>query len=210
MIFLTSSGFVNPKVFRLISENKDAEIKSACVITTGIIPDKEKHPVAQHTKYYLTDQGVNEVDFLDIENEDPAAMLQYDLIVMLGGNSNHLFYHLKKSGTDTYILKAIEQGKDIVAASAGAWFLAKGRQYADIFSSFVGIDETYGFPVNNEGLNIIPEHIFPHYDMFCERVESLEEKLSLIEKEYLIHIIRLKEADFIYKDNKGDIVRVIE
>ena len=38
MIFLTTSGFVNPKVFRLISENKGAEIKSACVITTGI-PD---------------------------------------------------------------------------------------------------------------------------------------------------------------------------
>ena len=209
MIFLTSAGFLNPMVFQLIRENRKSSINNACIITTGITIGKEKHPDAQKTKEYLAGQGIDEVNFLDVEIEDSSVLRQYDLIVILGGNSNHLFYHLKRSGADKYLRQHAEIGKDIVGASAGAWFLGAGRQLADEFSALVGIDETYPEPVDLNGLNFIPEHIFPHYDMFAERVENLNEKVSALEDKHGVKIIRLKNMDFMYKDNDGKIHTVI-
>lgn len=209
MIFLTSAGFLNPMVFKLLTDNRKSAINNACIIATGMAPEKENHEVARNTKEYLMANDIVKVDFLDVEYEDPAILSNYDLIVILGGNSNHLFYHLKRSGADKYIRKHAEEGKDVVGASADAWFLGKGRQFADYFSGLVGIDETYSKIVDYNGLNLISEHIFPHYDMFADRVENLNEKISLLEKEKCINIVRLNNMDFIYKDNKGEIHKII-
>ena len=209
MVFLTSTGFRNPKVFQLIKQNRKKSINTACIIITGILPEKEKHPLAQKEKKYLLDQSIDEVDFLDVEQQEPSDLPNYDLILIMGGNSSHLFYHLRRSHADEYILRHIQAGKDIVGASAGAWFLSYGRHYSDDYS-FLGIDETYPEIVDPNGLNVIAGHLFPHYDMFCNRVPNMESKLRAVEKKRHVEIIRLGNRDFIYKDHEGQIHTVID
>lgn len=167
------------------------------------------HPAPQNSRRYLLENGIRDVDFLDVETQDAALLQEYDLIFIMGGNSNHLFYHLRKSGADRYITAHIGAGRDVVAASAGAWFLSAGRQYADECSAWVGIDETYPENVDNTGLGVIDVHLFPHYDMFAERADGLEAKLSQLEDKEGIRILRLKNADFIYRDNDGKLHSVI-
>jgi len=207
MIFLTSTGFTNPQIFTLLLKNRKLDYSSACIIYTGI-PEKKDHPIVQNTVNYLSNKNIREIYLLDVEFEDPSILLSYDLVLILGGNSAHLFYHLKKSGSDKYIKSLAENGKDVVGASAGAWYLSSGRKYANDFS-FLNIDESYPYRVDSDGLNLIEGYLFPHYDMFCDRVEDLESKLVELEKRKQVNFIRLKNMDFIYQDNEGAIHTVI-
>lgn len=201
MIFLTSTGFRNPQIMSLLMDNRKSNYSSACVIYTGI-PEKKNHPIVQDTANYLSNQRITNICLLDVEFDDPSILLGYELIFILGGNSAHLFYHLKKSGTDKYIKHHVNSGKDIVGASAGAWYLSSGRKYSDDFT-FLNIDESYPHNVDPNGLNFIQGFLFPHYDMFRNRIEDLESKLVEVEKRRQVNFIRLKNMDFIYKDNEG-------
>lgn len=201
MIFLTSTGFSNPQVFSLLMENRKSDFSSACIICTGI-PEKKNHPIVKNAVNYFSDRNIENICILDVEYEDPSVIQNYELIFILGGNSSHLFYHLKKSGTDKYIRQHVNNGRDIVGASAGAWYLSSGRKYADSFT-FLNIDETYPQYVDSNGLNLIEGYLFPHYDMFCDQIEDLDSKLTNIEKNRNVKFIRLKNMDFIYKDNMG-------
>lgn len=207
MVFLTSTGFQNPKVFNLLKSSRREIYSNACIIMTGI-PGKKNHPIVQNTVKFLSDHKIIDIRLLDVEFDDPSLLSIYDLIIILGGNSAHLFYHLKRSEAEKYIIQHVKEGKDIIGASAGSWFLASGR-CADDFS-FLGIDETYPYNVDSRGLNFIKEYIFPHYDMFLDKIDNLEQKLKDVEKEKQVKFIRLKNIDFIYKDNEGILHTVIE
>lgn len=204
MIFLTSTGFLNSEVYKLLRQERNTDYSSACIIITGLLPLKKEHPIAQNSRRYLFNNNIDRVDLLDVEFEDPSILTQYDLIFILGGHFNHLFYHLRESGADEYIKLHVEEGKDIVGASAGAWFLASGNEFSKDFT-FLGIDETYSEEVNPEGLGFIDMNLFPHYDIFTEKVDGLEEKLQEIEERRGIIISRLNNMDFIYMNNNCDV-----
>lgn len=204
MVFLTSTGFTNSEVFEILRKNRGEEYNSACIIVTGLLPLKKEHPIAKNSKRYLFNNHINQVDLIDVEFESPSLLEQYDLILILGGHSNHLFYHLRESGADKHIIKHVESGKDIVGASAGAWFLASGNEFSKDFT-FLGIDEIYPQEINHQGLNFISMNLFPHYDMFCERVEDLESKLRALEERRGFSLSRLNNMDYIYMDNEYDI-----
>lgn len=42
MVFLTSTGFTNPRVYEILIENAK-KIEKACIVTTAAIPSKEKN-----------------------------------------------------------------------------------------------------------------------------------------------------------------------
>lgn len=205
MIFLTSTGFRNKKVYKLLLENTSRNIKKVCIIPTGI-PMKDKHPISINTANYLLNQGIKDVDYFDAEYENPDKLYQYDVILILGGNSCHLLYHMYNSGADKVLLDMIDKKYNIIGASAGAMFLAAGNQYTKYFK--LDIEEEGDYFVS--GLNITNDILFPHYDMFCNKVKDLEKQLIKIEKEQNISITRLKNMDFIYVDNDNKLIKVIE
>lgn len=210
MVFLTSTGFTNPKVYKLITKNTIKEIKSACIITTAAIPLKENNPFAVKAYNFLLGKEIEIVDYIDIEFEEPTKLFNYDLVFILGGDSCHLFSHIKKSGADKVLLEMVDKKLNIVGASAGAMLLSSGNKYTKEFSNILGIDEGISDYSDTQGLNITNHILFPHYDMFSEKVTNLEDELMSIESKYDINITRLKNMDFLYIDNNGELITVIE
>lgn len=197
MVILTSTGFTNPEVYELLLKSRGANYSNICVIVTGI-PGKKSHPIVLNTVHFLREK-IGEVCLLDVVTEDPSILVNYELIFILGGNSAHLFYHLKQSGAEKYIIDHVKKNKDIVGASAGAWYLSAGRSHSEDFG-FLGIDEAYPHIVDSNGLNFIDAYLFPHYDMFSSKIDGLEEKLKEVEEKRGIEIVRLKNMDYIYKE----------
>ena len=205
MVFLTSTGFANPKIYKLLLENSSRDINKACIITTATLPLKEEHPIAINTYNYLKNHGIDKVDYIDIEFDNPDKLYNYDLIFILGGNSCHLHYHMINSKADKVLLDLIDKKYNVIGASAGAMLLSSGNQYTKYFK--LGIEEDGDYFV--KGLSITEDILFPHYDMFCERVSNLESQLLAIEKEHNIRITRLKNMDFIYISNDNEVTKVL-
>jgi dipeptidase E len=210
MVFLTSTGFTNPKVYKRIIQNTIKKIQSACIITTAAIPLKENNPLAIRNYNFLSGKGIKKVDYMDVEFDDPKELFNYDLVFILGGNSRHLLYHVKQSGADKILLEIAKKKRTIVGASAGAMLLSSGNKYTKDFNDILGINEDICDPLDLQGLNITDHILFPHYDMFSEKVTDLESKLVAIESKYNSTITRLKNMDFIYIDNAGVLNTVIE
>lgn len=200
MVVLTSTGFTNPNVLKVLMDNRKSKYPNICIIVTGI-PEKKNHPIVKNTVNSLRDK-IEDICLLDVEIENPSILEKYELILILGGHSAHLFYHLNKSGAKEIIINHVKQNKDIVGASAGAWYLSSGREHSKDFV-FLGIDETYEFEVDSKGLGLIDLNLFPHFDMFSNKVDGLDKELKEIEKKRGIQFKRLNNMDFIYKDNNG-------
>lgn len=205
MVFLTSTGFTNPKVYELLVANTSRDINNACIITTATIPLKEKHPIAIKSFDFLLRQRIKKVNFFDVEFDNPANLYRYDLIFILGGNSCHLHYHIYNSGTDKILLEMIEKKYNVIGASAGAMLLSSGNEFTKYFA--LDFKEEGDYFV--QGLNITNDILFPHYDMFYEKVPDLEKQLVIVENQYNIKISRLKNMDFIYIDNNNVLTRVV-
>ncbi|MBN1624639.1 MAG: Type 1 glutamine amidotransferase-like domain-containing protein [Clostridia bacterium] len=202
MIFLTSAGFTNPNVFKLLKESSLKPVQRACIIANGMQPLKEKHPIALITRNYLVQKGLKEVDFYNLEFDDPNTILKYDIVTILGGNSCVLFNLVKKTGIDVQLRKMGDRGSHIIGASAGAMLLSSGNKYTKYFGSIIGITEDIS--EDTHGLGFTDDVLFPHYDMLLSKVKDLEQQLCRIELEHNIKIVRLKNMDFIYVDSDGN------
>lgn len=198
MVFLTSSGFSNDKVWSLIAQYYGKPVSSACIITTGAVPLKEKSPNCIKILEALTSYGVPDVAVIDIEFENPRRLRQYDLAVLMGGNSRHLFSELKKSQSDKAILENVADGKIVVGISAGAMFLSSGNYHCKYIDPILHIDQEFPSDFDYSGLEITNHWILPHLDRFEQANPNLEGELRRIEEAERITITRLKDGDFIF------------
>ncbi|OIQ92226.1 hypothetical protein GALL_258220 [mine drainage metagenome] len=71
MVFLTSSGFSNHKVWSLITQYFGRPVFNACIITTGAVPLKEKSPNCIKILESLKGYGIPDIAVIDIEFENP-------------------------------------------------------------------------------------------------------------------------------------------
>lgn len=205
MVIMTSTGLRNPKVYELILENATNNIVKACVIASGL-PNKERHPIAIGTYNSLTEYGISKVDYIDFEGDDVTRLNEYDLVVILGGNSCDLIYQCYKSGAGRILSNMINEKKVIVGASAGAMLLSSGNEYTKYFGDILGIEEGDYFA---SGLCVTDHILFPHYDIMDERVEGLESKLCALEEKHFIKIERLNNMEFICVDDSGSVSKHI-
>lgn len=110
MIVLTSTGFTNPNVLNVLMDNRKSKYSNICIIVTGI-PEKKNHPIVKNTVRSLKDKIID-ICLLDVETENPSIIENYELILILGGHSAHLFYHLNKSGAKQFIINHVKQNKE--------------------------------------------------------------------------------------------------
>lgn len=98
MLILTSNGLSSEK---LILETQKYTIgkKTAAIITTASIGYKESDWHIPRVKNELESLGL-QVDFVDLEFEDPERLESYDVIEINGGNPFYLLKHIKKWGKD--------------------------------------------------------------------------------------------------------------
>ena len=203
MVFLTSSGFSNHMVWSLITQYFGRPVFNACIITTGAVPLKEKSPNCIKILESLKGYGVPDVAVIDIEFENPQLLRQYDLVVLMGGNSRHLFSQLKKSQSDNALLENVADGKIVVGISAGAMFLSSGNCHCKYIDPILDIDQEFPSDFDYSGLRITNHRILPHVDRFEQVNSNLEIELRKIEEAEQIVITRLKDGDFIFVNGNG-------
>jgi dipeptidase E len=203
MVFLTSSGFSNHKVWSLITQYFGRPVSNACIITTGAVPLKEKSPYCIKILESLKGYGIPNVAVIDIEFENPQLLRQYDLVVLMGGNSKHLFSELKKSQCDKVILENIADGRILVGISAGAMFLSSGNSHCKYIDPILNIDQEFPCDFDHSGLKITNHWILPHIDRFRDLNPNLETELRRIEVAEKIVITRMKNGDFVFVNGNG-------
>jgi len=93
-LFISSKALITPEItsyfLDFVGENRNA-----AVITTAAQTYKEKNQNNIHLREQLRQLGF-QVKFVDIEFELPRQLLDFDVVILGGGNSYYLLYHIKK------------------------------------------------------------------------------------------------------------------
>jgi peptidase E len=206
MVILTSKGFQNEDILKEIQSNKNNTIKTACIITSAAIPLKENGPNTKKAYEYIREKITKEIDFIDVEICDPQQLLKYDLVYITGGNSNHLFSVIQRSGADKVLMEIISSGKTVIGSSAGAMLLTSGNKYNIYFNKILNIEEKSDHKFSHSGLKITKHILLPHYDRFILEYPDLEFKIKDLEKRDNIKITRMNDNGYIIIKDNGEII----
>lgn len=124
-LIITSTGFsFNPRVqeefLKMVNNNTSLPV---AIITTAA-EGKEKNEYSQLAKKQLTDMGFTQIDFIDIEAQDPQILKNYKALYVCGGNTFYLLYHIKQSGASMIIKDLIVHEVPYIGVSAGSIILS--------------------------------------------------------------------------------------
>jgi dipeptidase E len=160
-LLLTSCGFHTESIRSTFLNLVDGEVShlKASIITTAS-PKKENNRFAQKAKSDFKAMGIQNVDFIDLEFENPELLTQKDVIYISGGNPFNLLFHTIKSGAHDIIKKLAAQNVVIVGVSAGALLLGPNIKIVQFFTPEMNTLNMNDFTA----LDITDKLIFPHYD----------------------------------------------
>lgn len=197
-ILLTSNGFFTDFVKQQFLQLIDEELTNinATIITTAS-QQKQKNKYAIKAKEDLLHMGFRQIDFTDIEYDNPELLKNYKVIYINGGNPFYLLYHFRKSGADLILKDLSKRNTILVGVSAGAIILGPNIEVVNYFTpemNTVGIQDL-------KALRIIEKSIFPHYDredLFPDQFGmSIEERLKMFESINKYSVTRIKDDEFI-------------
>lgn len=160
MILLTSDGITSLQL--------EEEIRNALVIVSGkaaLVPTascryKEKDDNVPVLSEIMRRMGL-ESECVDVEFQDAASLLAYDVVILMGGNPFYLRKHLKKWKNSTQILTELANHHVLVGISAGSMVLGETMEFA--CSIEPGTIEEVGGDLDCSGFGIVPLNIMPHY-----------------------------------------------
>lgn len=118
--------------------------------------------------------GFNNIDFLDIEFENPISLYDKDVIYINGGNPFELLFQIKHSGTDNILKDLVYRNITVVGVSAGALILGPDIDIVHYFTPQWNSRDLNDF----SALNFTNTRIFPHYDRVDLFEDNVEDKLS--------------------------------
>lgn len=197
-LMLTSNGFYTDEIkeaFRSMIDSSRQGLRAVIIPTAS--PQKASNRYAQIAEQDMLSMGVAQVDFLDIEHEDPQRLRDYDIIYLSGGNPIYLLHHLRMSGAGD-LLTELAQRDDlaIIGASAGALVLGESIAVVTVFTPHMNTVAMQDFTA----LGLTKRSLFPHYDredVFPdEQGRTIEERLTLFEQQHQVRITRLKDSDY--------------
>lgn len=203
-LILTPKGFYSEEVQfefkRMIGKITD---HMAAIITTAA-EGKEKDFFAIKTKEELHRMGFQKVDFIDVEFDHAEILKDYEALYICGGNPFHLLQQFKKSGADQVLKKLEDRNLIVVGVSAGAMILGPSIEVAAHFTPDMNTVQLQDF----SALSLFPNPIFPHYgreDRFpSQDGRTIEERLKAFEGMRKVDVIRLKDDQYIVKEEKHD------
>lgn len=119
-LLLTSCGFYTESIKSAFLNVIDGDVRhlKASIITTAS-PTKENNRFAQKAKGDFKAMGFQDVDFIDVEFENPELLTQKDVIYISGGNPFHLLFHSIKSGACDIIKKTSSTGSSYCRSKCG-------------------------------------------------------------------------------------------
>ncbi|WP_419874899.1 Type 1 glutamine amidotransferase-like domain-containing protein [Candidatus Pristimantibacillus sp. PTI5] len=193
-ILLTSNGFYTKAIknqFLKFIHGEKSQMK-ATIITTAS-PQKENNRYAQKAKEDFKGMGFQNIDFIDLEFDNPEILTQNDVIYISGGNPFNLLFHTKKSGADEILRKLASQNVVIVGVSAGAILLGPNIKIVHFFTPQMNTLNIEDFTA----LDLTSKLIFPRYDredLFKDGTgKSIEDRLEEFEALEKCEVTRLKD-----------------
>lgn len=109
-LLLTSNGFYNSAIkeeFLKLIKGKPNELHVSIVTTAS--PQKDNNRFAQKAKEDFKDMGFQNIDFIDIEFDNPKSLAHKDVIYINGGNPFNLLFHTKQSGADSIFRNLVKK-----------------------------------------------------------------------------------------------------
>ncbi|WP_458121645.1 Type 1 glutamine amidotransferase-like domain-containing protein [Paenibacillus sp. Z6-24] len=193
-ILLTSCGFYTDSIKDQFLQLIDRETSrlNVTIITTAS-PKKENNAYAQKAKKDFREMGFQNIDFTDLEFDNPERLIQKDIIYINGGNPFNLLYHTKKSGADEILKHLASQNVIIIGVSAGTILLGPHLKIVQFFTPQMNTFDIKDF----SALHVTDKLIFPHYDredIFQDDTgKTIEERLKEFEYREQCEITRLND-----------------
>ncbi|MEK4092671.1 Type 1 glutamine amidotransferase-like domain-containing protein [Viridibacillus sp. FSL H8-0110] len=197
-LLLTSNGFYTDAIknqFLILIDGEVNEMKVAIITTAS--PHKENNRYAQKAKEDFREMGFQNIDFIDLEFDNPESLTQKDVIYINGGNPFNLLFHTKQSGADKILRQLVSKNVVIVGVSAGAVLLGPNIKVVHSFTPQMDTLNTKDF----SALGLTDQLVFPHYDredLFKDSTsKTIEDRLKEFETRENCEITRLKDDEYI-------------
>ncbi len=197
MVILTSNGLSSQQLIDETKKYIKNDMKTAAMITTASEYKEKDHNVPRLTSE-LEALGLL-VEYFDIDNKPAALLINYDVILILGGNP---FYLLKRFREENckQIFEEIKDHKLIIGISAGTFVLQDSinlvAQYSPEMNQGINLTDL-------KGLGLVNIEVLPHYSRYLSRFERFEERAQEYELAYRCKIVRLNDGQgiFVFDDN---------
>lgn len=195
-ILLTSNGFHNEtkrseeidEVFKKVAENKNI------VIILNATKEESNRQNINDVKINFENVGASVVDLLMINPENVTEIFKYDVIYTMGGDPRILLDDFNECNFKQYLIKFLEKGV-YIGESAGSMVLCDNLKW--VWDIKKGTKPKYDIlPKTFEGLNLVKERIFPHWDAVSK---ELQEKTKVYEDNENIEITKLENGCFIWE-----------
>ena len=199
-ILLTSNGFHNEtkrskeidKVFEEVARNKSVAI----ILNATKEGSNVKNIKAVKANFEKI--GAQVVDLITINTENITDIFKYDVIYTMGGDPRILLDDFWECNFKQYLIKFLEKGI-YIGESAGSMVLCDNLKW--VWDIKKGTKPKYDIlPKRFEGLNLVKERIYPHYNTISEEQKT---KIDNYEKQYKIKITRINDGEFIWENGES-------
>ncbi len=191
-IFLTAKAFLHDldvlNHFIQFVENQKIE-KRIITITTAQMDLSARKAYEVSTRDILLQADFTEVEFLDVQSEEPTRLRDFPIICIGGGNPFHLLNQIKKSKTDQILLDLRNKGHLIIGHSSGAAVLGETIQHANLLHPEWNTIHLTDFTA----IGMIREVILPHSNRYSVQEDTLNE----YERSEHKKLLKIEDGDYI-------------
>lgn len=189
MILLCSNGLTSQELLREVKAQIGSAKRAALVVTADPKYKEENYNVPRGIKE-LEFLGLS-VDLFDFDKQPAEQLLDYDVVVLMGGNPYYLLHSIREHHGEA-ALRAVAQKGLLIGWSAGALVLGPTIALIDRYHpalNFLGLTDL-------TGLGLTEVQIMPH----CNKENP--EKAQEYQRETGGHVICLKDGEGIVLDGE--------
>ena len=193
MLVLCSNGLSSEALLAQLAE-KTAGCKTAALVVTA---DNEYEESNYHIPRCVSElQALNlQVDLCDLDHQNAALLLNYDVVEFIGGNPYYLLHSIQEHNA-TDVLRKIATDKILIGWSAAAFVFGPTLELVNRYSPEMNVLGLTDF----SGLSLTEVQVLPHYSKYLTRFAQFEETCCMYEKEHHVNVIRLNDGDGVLID----------
>ena len=201
MIILASNGLSSPPL--LEAAGRCVRPGRAALVVTADNVYKEKNYHVERAAGELAYLGLS-VECFDFDVQSPDALLDYDLVEMIGGNPYYLLQSILIHGFRS-VLREFAENRVLIGWSAGALVIGPTLELIDRYSpemNEVGLGDL-------SALGLTDVQILPHYSRFLSRYENFEETCARYEREKRCQVVRINDGEgVLIRSGQPDVIRI--
>ena len=189
--FNTVNNFVSDENIQLFTDvSKDKKV----LIIANAAPEGSGNYVARGiVKENFLKVGAQQADIIDLESNNCAQILNYDVIYVLGGDVGRLITLNIESNFSDCLRQFLDNGGTYIGESAGSIVLAEDVSY--IYDIKKGTKLKYDVQLPSyKGLGLTQLRIYPHYQ---KTDEAMRAKIDAYEAKTGETITRMNDGDVI-------------